>query len=115
MHAVHAIMLDQPYVGRKTLDVLRVLDFLKDHGHESIHLAGRGWGAIPATFAALLHDTVTRVTLKAAPKSYAEIAESETYAWPLSTLLPGVLEHFDLSDCYRLLERKNLRLNPSQS
>lgn len=110
LHAIYATMLDEPYTGRKTLDVLRVLDWLNAHGHESVHLVGRGWGAIPATFAALLSDTVKRVTLKAAPVSYSAIAESEFYEWPLSTLLPNVLEHFDLSDCYRVLEHKQLRL-----
>jgi dienelactone hydrolase len=110
MHAVHGIMLDEPYTGRKTLDVLQVLNWLREHGHSSVHLAGRGWGAIPATFAALLSDAVTQVTLKAAPASYSEIAETEYYEWPLSTLLPNVLEHFDLPDCYHMLKRKQLRL-----
>jgi hypothetical protein len=35
--------------------------------------------------------------------SYSEVAESENYRWPLSTLLPGVLEQFDLPDCFRVL------------
>src|SRR6185369_15210109 len=53
-YASHSIMLDRPYAGQRTYDVLRVLDWLKANGHEEIHLAARGWGAIPATFAALL-------------------------------------------------------------
>ena len=28
-YAVHSLMLDRPYAGQKTLDVLRVLDWLK--------------------------------------------------------------------------------------
>ena len=39
-----------------------------------------------------------------------DIAESETYAWPLSSLLPNVLKTFDLPDCYRVLQKKELRL-----
>lgn len=108
-YAIHSIMLDQPYVGQKTHDVLCVLDWLKHCGFTEVHLAARGWGAIPATFAALLSDEVKAVTLKNAPISYREIAESETYHWPLSTLLPGVLKWFDLPDCYRALEVKKLR------
>lgn len=114
MHAIHAIMLDAPYTGRKTLDVLRVLQWLRAHGHASIHLAGSGWGAIPAAFTGLLDDSVTRVTLKAAPKSYKDIATAPRYDWPLSTLLPHVLRHFDLPDCYRALEPKSLRIVDSQ-
>ena len=75
----------------------------------NVHLVGRGWGALPATFAALLAETATRVTLKNALTSYADVAESEEYDWPLSAFLPDVLSHFDLPDCYRELEPKHLR------
>ncbi len=108
-YAIHGIMLDTPYVGQKTFDVLRVLDWLKSCGHAEVHLVGRGWGSLPATFAALFADPVTQVTLKNALTSYREVAESETYDWPLSSFLPGVLEAFDLPDCYRALRAKGLR------
>jgi len=107
-YAIHSLMLDYPYVGQKTHDVLCVLDWLRSCGHREVHLAAKGWGAIPATFAALLSDQVAQVTLKNALTSYAEIAESVEYNWPLSSLLPGVLHRFDLPDCYRALEKKKL-------
>jgi hypothetical protein len=88
--------------------VLRVLDWLLGSGHEEIHLAGKGWGAAPATFAALLADGVKQVTLKNALASYRDVAESEEYRWPLSSFVPGVLEKFDLPDCYRALAAKQL-------
>jgi len=108
-YAIHSIMLDKPYVGQKTYDVLQVLHWLKDHGHDRVHIVAKGWGALPATFAAVLSDQVKQVTLKNALTSYSDIAESETYAWPLSTLLPNVLASFDLPDCYRILQNKKLR------
>jgi len=108
-YAIHALMLDRPYVGQKTWDVLRVLDWLRSYGHEQVHLVGRGWGSVPATFAALLSETVVRVTLKNALTSYRDIAESESYNWPLSSFVPDVLEKFDLPDCYRALQGKKLR------
>jgi len=108
-YAGHSLMLDRPYVGQKTFDVLRVLDWLKSYGHAEVHLIGKGWGTIPATFAGLLAETVVQVTLKNALTSYADIAESVDYQWPLSSFLPGVLEKFDLPDCYRALETKGLR------
>ncbi len=109
-YAIHSIMLDYPYVGQKTYDVLRVINWLKSFGHDEIYLVGKGWGSIPATFAALLSDTVTRVTLKNALTSYSDIAEHEDYNWPLATLLPGVLKTFDLPDCYNALTKKRLKL-----
>lgn len=108
-YAVHSLMLDEPYPGRKTHDVLRVLDWLESVGHSEVHLAAKGWGTIPATFAAVLHEGVKQVTLKNALNSYADIAESETYNWPLSSFVPNVLESFDLPDCYRELKAKGLR------
>jgi hypothetical protein len=108
-YAIHAIMLDYPYVGQKTHDLLCVLDWMKSNGHKEVHLAAKGWGALPATFAAMLSPLVAQVTLKNALTSYAEVAESENYRWPLSSLLLDVLKSFDLPECYRALESKKLR------
>ena len=108
-YAIHSLMLDKPYAGQKTFDVLRVLDWLKAQGHAEVHLVGRGWGAIPATFAAVLSDAVVQVTLKNALTSYHDVATSETYTWPLSSFVPKVLASFDLPDCYRALEAKKLK------
>jgi dienelactone hydrolase len=107
-YAGHSIMLDYPYVGQKTFDVLRVINWMKSIGHDEIHLVGKGWGAIPATFAAMLSDAVSQVTLKNALTSYSDVAESEEYNWPLASLLPGVLKTFDLPDCYHALSMKKL-------
>ncbi len=109
-YASHALMLDYPYLGQRTFDVLRVLDWLNAWGHGQIHLAAKGYGALPATFAALLSSHVLQVTLKHALSSYAEIAEAKDYNWPLSALPAGVLASFDLPDCYRELKKKNLKL-----
>ena len=110
MYAVQGVMLDSPYVGQKTNDVLSVIRLLQSYGHEEIHLVAKGWGTIPATFAALLSGAISRVTLKNALISYSAIVESEKYDWPLSSFLPGVLKTFDLPDCYRELASKNLRM-----
>jgi hypothetical protein len=45
-YAIHALMLDQPYVGQKTFDVLRGLDWLGSYGHRQVHLVGKGWGSL---------------------------------------------------------------------
>src|SRR5688572_24186222 len=109
-YSSHANMLDYPYLGQRTFDVLRVLDWLNAAGHTRVHLAARGYGALPAAFAALLSAAVTKVTLKNALGSYAEVAEATDYRWPLSALPAGILGSFDLPDCYRELRKKNLVL-----
>ncbi len=108
-YAIHSIMLDKPYPGQRTHDILRVLQWLKSNGHEEVHLVAKGWGTIPATFAAVLSDEVKQVTLKNALTSYTDIAESEMYSWPLSSLVPNILKSFDLPDCYKALQDKNLK------
>ncbi|MFT4559012.1 MAG: pimeloyl-ACP methyl ester carboxylesterase, partial [Planctomycetaceae bacterium] len=108
-YAIHSLMLDRPYLGQKTFDVLRVLDWLASVGHTDIHIVGRGWGALPATFAAVMSEQVTQVTLKNSLTSYSVIAETEHYEWPLSALLPNVLAQFDLPDCFAELKSKKLR------
>ena len=107
--AAHGLMLDRPYVAQRTFDVLRVVDWLVDHGHTEIHLAGRGWGAIPAAFAALLSNAVKQVTLKNGLRSFTELAQSEDYRWPFANLLPGVLQSFDLPDIYQELQAKGIK------
>ena len=108
-HAVYGVMFDRCYPAQRTFDLMRLVDWLRSHGHEEIHLAARGWGAIPATFAALLDERVTRVTLKHALTSYSDVAEADDYDWPLSAFVPDVLKTFDLPDCYAALAAKNLR------
>ncbi len=108
-YAAHSIMLDRPYVGQRAHDVLVVLDWLADHGYDQIHLVANGWGAIPGALAALVSERVKRVTLKRALTSYEAVATSESYNWPLSAFLPGVLSKFDLPDVYRALEAKQLK------
>lgn len=107
-YAIHSIMLDRPYVGQKTHDVLSVLDWLADHGYTEVHLAALQWGTLPAAFAALLSQHVTKVTLKQALTSYEAIATQEEYDWPLSTFVPGPLTQFDLPQVYEALRSKQL-------
>lgn len=103
-YAIHSLMLDRPYLGQKTLDVLRVIDWLRASGHRELHIAAAGWGTLPATLAAVLAEGVVQVSLRDSLDSYALLAENEEYSWPLSSFLPGVLSRFDLPDCYAELQ-----------
>lgn len=108
-YASHGLMLDRPMLGQRTHDVMQVLNWLAANGHHEVHLVGMGWGALPATFAALLHENVKQVTLKHALSSFAEIAETPDHKWPASMMPYDVLRHFDLPDCYDALQKKQLR------
>ncbi len=104
------VMLDQSYLGRRVHDLLCVLDVIQTAGNKDIHLIGRGNGAIIATFAALLHSNVRRVTLINTLLSYDQLAQKPLYSWALSSLPRSVLRYFDLPDCYRALAAKQLKL-----
>jgi hypothetical protein len=86
-----------------------VLSLLGSVGHADVHLVGKGRGALPATFAAVLSDQVKQVTLKNAMRSYQQLAVNEDFKLPLSALLPKVLQRFDLDDCDSRLESKKLK------
>jgi len=109
-YASYGLMLGEPYLGWRVHDVLRTLDFMAEYGYDRVHLAGLQWGAIVAALAALLDERVRQVTLKHAPISWREMAETEMQNWPLSAMLPYVLEHFDLPDVYRALAGRKLSL-----
>jgi hypothetical protein len=108
-YSAHSLMLGRSYLAQKTFDVMRVLSLLKSLGHADVHLVGKGRGALPATFAAVLSNQVKQVTLKNAMTSYHQLAVSEDFKWPLSALVPNALHRFDLDDCYRTLESKGLK------
>ncbi len=109
-YAAYSQMLDRPLLGQRTFDVLRVIQLLAAAGHTEIHIAGQGWGALPAAFAALLSREVKQVTLKHALNSFHELAVHDDQQWPTAFMLPQVLHHFDLPDCYAGLKSRNLRL-----
>jgi len=106
------VLFSEPIVGRRTHDVLSVMDFLEESGYTQIQLVGRGWGSLPALFAAVLDARVKKLVLKNAPLSYAEMAETQQQTWPLSSILPRVLTKLDLPDLHRFLGKKLEMVEP---
>jgi pimeloyl-ACP methyl ester carboxylesterase len=109
-YASYALVFGESYVAWRVHDVLCTLDWMAALGYEQVHLVARGWGSIPGALAAILDDRVETVTLINSPTSYSEIAETKMQQWPLSAMLPDVLEQFDLPDVYRELGSKQLRM-----
>ncbi|MDH4452139.1 MAG: prolyl oligopeptidase family serine peptidase [Verrucomicrobiota bacterium] len=109
-YAAYSQMLDRPLLGQRSFDLLRIIQLLAAAGHTEIHLAGQGWGALPAAFAALLSREVKQVTLKHALTSFHELAVHDDQQWPTAFMLPQVLHHFDLPDCYKALQSQKLQL-----
>ena len=108
----YGLMLGRSFLGRRVHDVLSTLDLLADEGAETIHLYGRGQGAIHALFAGFLHPTVTAVTLKNYPESYRAWTQTPLVSWPVANIPRGVLTSFDLPDLMRALDKKLELIQP---
>jgi hypothetical protein len=105
MHA-YGLMLGQSYLGQRVYDVLCTLDLLSREGASSIHLVGRGQGAIIALLSALYHDQVTALTLVNGPQSWLEWTQVVRVSWPTANFLRGALVVCDLPDCLRVVRRR---------
>lgn len=109
-YASMSIMLGKTYLAGKVFDVLSAAKVLKSSGTKHIHLVGRGQGGIVAAFAGLLSDDISRVTLINVPLAYEEMIESPVTDWPLSCMVPGILDTLDLPDVYNALAVKKLKI-----
>ncbi len=98
MYAAQCEMLGESYLGRRIYDVLRVIDLFLAEGVKRVDLVGRGMGAVVVAFAAMLHPARPRARILHYLPSYELIARTPISRWPLSSLLRGVLRHFDLPD-----------------
>jgi dienelactone hydrolase len=108
----YALMLGEPYVGRRVHDVLSTLDWLFAHGYREIHVIGRGMGAVLALLACTLDDRPAKVTLINGLLSFHELTRVPIYRWPASSMLRDVLGKFDLPDCYRAVGGKLKVIEP---
>ena len=108
----HGILFGESFLGRRVYDALRTLDLLVSEGARDVHLYGRGQGALIALFAGLLHANASSVTLKNAPRSFKEWAQTPLVAWPAANFCRGALLSFDLQDCIRALGDKVSIIEP---
>ena len=98
-----ALMFGTSTVALRVMDILRAIEFVKARGVKRIELAGRGQGALPAVFAALISDDVAAVKIYDAPESYQSMVEKRVSYWPQSCMVPGILEYMDLPDIYEAI------------
>ncbi len=92
------LMLSEDYLGRRVFDVLQVIDLLRSAGAAMVDLYGRGLGSLVALFAALLHPSVQRLTLKNCPSSFEEWCLSPIVSWPSSCFPRGILRVADIPE-----------------
>jgi len=93
-------MFGEPYLSGKVRDVLGAVELLSGHT-SSLELEGHGIGGIPALIAAVLSDKVKAIRLTGMPESWESMiipTVPEAESSPMSHMIPGIMEYFDLPD-----------------
>ena len=105
-YASYGIMCGSPLAGRRTFDVLRVIQLLKSIGYVSFEIVGRGLGGLIALYTACVEEKINKITIKNCLNSFSEIVYSDIYRWPVSFFLPGILLDFDIPDMLVYLKKR---------
>ncbi len=103
--AFMAFSLDRPLLGQRVSDVLGILDALAGHSkdkgdHPGFHVIGIGAAGPVVLHAALLdaRHLIKRVTIRRSLVSWSNVVERGVSKDQLATVVPGVLEAYDLPD-----------------
>jgi cephalosporin-C deacetylase-like acetyl esterase len=114
-----SLFLGRPLLGMRVWDALQVIAYLRSRPEVDplrITLAGQGWAGLIAVFTGALNPAVSAVAVESVPVSYTQMAVSEEDVEPVSLMLPGVLQHFDLTDVFeKISPRPLLVLNPTDA
>lgn len=114
-----ALSLGRPLLGMRVQDVLAALAHLRtrpDVESGRVVVSGRGWAGLIAVLAAAIDPGFAAAAVESVPASYMDIISTETYAQPVSQMIPGVLQDFDLADVFAACARRPLLvLNPENA
>ncbi|MGD0697942.1 MAG: acetylxylan esterase [Terriglobia bacterium] len=114
-----SFFLGQTLLGMRVHDARAVIDYMRgrlDVAPTRLTIAGRGWAGVVALFAAATDPGVSSLAVEGIPVSFAEIAAAKLYNQPVSLMLPGALQDFDLPDVFAsLAPRPLLVLNPQDA
>ena len=103
-------MLGTSVVGMQVTDVLRGIEYLLERtGKEKIVLAGRGKGALLATFAAPFVKT-SQLRISPLPDNFSQIVKKRLYRPERVPLLFGPLRQWDLPDLYQYLKEMDVEI-----
>ncbi len=109
-YASLALMSGSSYMAGKVHDVLCAVELLASRGAE-VTLEANGPNCLVALIAAILSDHITGIRLTDCPESWESIALTpwpEEEKFPLSMVVPGVLNVFDIADLKRAVADKML-------
>lgn len=105
LHASCALMLGESLLGGRVKDILSALLLLRKHGVREVTLYAEGEMCIPTALAALLSPISMEVKFKNAPESWGKYLSEPEWGLPHELLPFGILQHTDLPELYRAVEK----------
>ncbi len=109
--AARAWLLGRNVPGMQTADLLSAIRKRTSEGFR-VWLYAQGALAPAAVFAAALEPGVERVVLDGAIGSYRDVVDARVQVGQALSVVPGILEHFDLPQLRGLSEAEFLEINP---
>ena len=104
------VMWNEPMIGRRVLDILATIKFLKANGVKTITLRSEGLGIIPAIFAAVLSEEPVKLDLENQKiPTYTGHVLDPAAPIPQSFIPSGILKVTDLDELIRLFPDKFIR------
>ena len=101
-------MFGRSYFGGKVKDILCAVELLSQSSG-NIELEVHGIGGIPALIAAVLSDKIKKIRLVDVPDSWESMVVPimpDPEKSPMSCMIPGILEHFDLPELRSVIADK---------
>ncbi len=98
-YAWASLILGAPLLAQRAADLLSFVNAfpqLPETRGRRIVLAALGEMAVPAMFAAALHDRIERAYLSGVLASYRSILDADEYKHSFANFVPGILERTDL-------------------
>jgi cephalosporin-C deacetylase-like acetyl esterase len=105
--AMTALLLGKTLVGMRALDVSRGVDVLTRRPEvdaQRIYAHGKGGGALPALYAALVDERIRRVALEGLLGSYEAVTSQRIHRNVFEQVVPGILKHCDIPDLLAALK-----------
>lgn len=91
--------LDESLFGMRVADLVRGIDYALGRAEAdpaTLHVHGKGQGALWAMFAAVLDPRIRSVVAEGGLLSYRTLTETDRYLYSAGIFIPAILLHFDL-------------------
>lgn len=93
-----ALLVGKTFVGMRADDVLAAVQYLASLGATSIDAEASGPAAVALLHAAVLEPRITSLRLNGVLSSYRSVLTAMPHRMVTETVVPGVLQHYDVPD-----------------